>query len=350
MGGYFGKMEGSRRIVVVGVGSIGRRHARLLKEHQTELLVELCEPSQQMLDQAAKEDWFEHISTVHSDFPAMLGTEPYAVIICTPHHLHCDMTVAALKAGCHVLCEKPMSDNLADAERMAAAAQEAARTLVIGFNNHFHPVVIRLKELVDTGTLGAIRHAHAHIGTLVTLLNSGSRYQKDLEGALLLDYAHQPDLLYWLLGKVPRGVYMQGVSPGPVLETSTPNVAVVTLDFEPEEQLVATYHLNYIQMPERSTLELTGDRGWAVVDMKTGRITLGLTGDRDQANQGGTITEELVESERDPMYVAEHSDFLQAAEGGAVQGVRAADGLVSMRVIDAALRSYRGGGRVAVAL
>ena len=121
------------------------------------------------------------------------------VVISTPQTLHKKQTIVALQAGCHVLCEKPMSDNLENARAMHAAALSAKTILNIGFQNHFHPAFIRIKSMIEEGILGNVLYAHFHVGTYVTLVNSLSRHQRDLEGALFFDYAHQPDLFIGFL-------------------------------------------------------------------------------------------------------------------------------------------------------
>ena len=103
-----------RRIAVVGCGSIGRRHARVLSARQ-ELAVELCESHPDHLQRALRE--VGEVPT-HASFESLLATRPELVVIATPHRLHAEMSIRSLQAGCHVLCEKPMSDSLAQARRM----------------------------------------------------------------------------------------------------------------------------------------------------------------------------------------------------------------------------------------
>ncbi len=96
-----------RRVVIVGIGSIGRRHARLLRERK-DIAVEVFEPSADMLTRAERE---LGPLVKHESFELMLATQPDVVWICTPNPLHAPQTVAALGAGCHVFCEKPMSNS-----------------------------------------------------------------------------------------------------------------------------------------------------------------------------------------------------------------------------------------------
>lgn len=317
-----------RRIAVVGCGSIGQRHARLLAQ-RPDLSVELCDPHTNCLAAAAA---VIGETRSYSGFGEMLATRPDMVVIATPHSLHAEQTLASLRAGVHVLCEKPMSDNLADAERMAEAAAGGGPVLDFGFTLHFHPGLRRLKSLIASGELGAVLHVRCRVGTYATLTCSRSRHQAALEGALLFDYVHQPDIFYWLLGAEPAGVYMTAVMGGDLPLRSTPNVADLTLDYD--APLLGSIHLNYVQMPQRHEYEIVGDRAWAILDMETNRLRIGRR--REEAE-----TCEDIVVERDRLFEAEHQAFLDAVEGRRNPESPAPIALVSMRVVDAALRSWK---------
>src|SRR6266487_877198 len=78
-----------------------------------------------------------------------------AVYVATPVHLHAEQTIAAAEAGKHVLCEKPMAMGAAECDRMIAACRAAGVRLGIAYYRHFYPAVIRAKELISSGAIGA---------------------------------------------------------------------------------------------------------------------------------------------------------------------------------------------------
>lgn len=316
------------RIIVVGLGSIGKRHARLLAGRD-DMTVELCEPNETIL-RAACEELGE--LTSYDSYDAALASKPDMVVIATPHTVHADQTVAALDAQIHVLCEKPMSDSVEGAQRMVDAAARSSAVLNIGFMLHFHPALRRIKELIDSGRLGQIMHVHARVGTYITLVNSLSRYQSRLEGALLLDYAHQPDVLHWWLGHTPRGAYVAGGKAGSMELQSNPNFLAITLDFD--EPMIATTHLNYAQMPQRHEYEVVGDKAWALFNVDEGVLRIGTRSDQ-------SIVEETFGQQRDEMYIAEHQAFVDAVEGRRAPESPAEDAIVSMRIIEAAMQSLQ---------
>ena len=97
----------------------------------------------------------------------MENREIDAVSVCLPNHLHAEVTTAALKAGKHVLCEKPMATTMKDCEAMVATAEMVGKKLVIGHNQLLTPAHKRAKELIDSGLIGEIltfRTTFAHGG------------------------------------------------------------------------------------------------------------------------------------------------------------------------------------------
>lgn len=325
------------RFVVVGLGSIGRRHARLLSG-RGDVAVEWCEADAGALAAARAE--LPPAARIHASFEAMLATRPELVLVATPHQAHVEQTVAALATGAHVLCEKPMADTLAGATRLLEAAERSDRVLTFGFHLHFHPGLRRLAELVTGGALGTVVHFHCRVGSYITLVNSRSRHQSQVEGALLMDYTHQPDVLYWMLRQKPAGVYARGGRGGSPELTSNPNFIAVDCDYA--QPVIGTVHLNYLQMPERHDYEVVGDEAWARLDFNAGRLWIGRRKD-------STVAEESFDTQRDPVYAAEHQAFLDAVAGRRAPESPARDAIVSMQIIEAAMASWRSGGRVALA-
>ena len=316
------------RVVIVGLGSIGRRHARLLAS-RGDLEVEWCESSADSLE-SAKDEMGEP-SFVHASFEDAVASRPQMLVIATPHAQHVDQSIAALKAGIHVLCEKPLSDSLSAAKDLAAVAENGRAVFTVGFQLHFHPALQRVKALIEEGVVGSVHDVHALVGTYITLINSKSTYQAGLLGALFMDYAHQPDVFYYLLGKVPSGIYATGRQGGRLPLQSNPNVAVVVCDYE--DSLIATIHLNYLQMPDRHEYEIIGDQGWISVDMFKGKMIIGKQSD-------GSTRVETFPNDKDSWYQSEHSAFLEAIAGKRPPESPARDAIVSMEVIDAAIRSF----------
>ncbi len=157
------------------------------------------------------------IGRVHSSYDALLADpEVDAVYNPLPNSLHCEWTIRALHAGKHVLCEKPIASNAAEAERMAQAAQQTERVLVEAFHWRYHPLAARLREIIGSGELGAVRHVEAHL-CIPLLLPGDIRYKLDLGGGATMDTGcYAISIMRFLAGAEPEVVHAEArlSSPG----------------------------------------------------------------------------------------------------------------------------------------
>jgi predicted dehydrogenase len=146
------------------------------------------------------------IPTVHADYEALLGDPALdAIYNPLPNGLHCEWTIRALEAGKHVLCEKPMASNAAEAERMAEAAEKAGRVLVEAFHWRYHPLAARMREVVR-GELGELRHVEASL--CIPLIAPGNiRYRYELGGGAAMDAGcYTINMVRWLAEAEPEVV------------------------------------------------------------------------------------------------------------------------------------------------
>lgn len=106
------------------------------------------------------------VRNLYTDFRAMLAEEALDIVSVATHaHLHAELTVAAAEAGVKaVLCEKAMATNLPDADRMIDACREAGTTLCVLYHNRWDPLMVRVKELVDEGTIGKLISIAGNMG------------------------------------------------------------------------------------------------------------------------------------------------------------------------------------------
>ncbi len=149
------------RIGIIGTGIIGQGH---LREYQALPDVRIVAVAD--LDGAkAREVAARHPGAVaYEDYHDLLRRDDIdAVDVCLHNNLHRDATVAALKAGKHVFCEKPIAGTFADGKVMVEAAREANRMLHVQMNTLFSPAIWAAKQLVDEGRLGDLYHARAYV-------------------------------------------------------------------------------------------------------------------------------------------------------------------------------------------
>jgi UDP-N-acetyl-2-amino-2-deoxyglucuronate dehydrogenase len=189
-------------IAVVGVGHIGSQHAK----HASTLgnLVAVCDVKQDRARMIAE----QYHCKAYFSLDELLASEKALdlVAICTPNWLHAEHSIKALKAGCNVLCEKPMAISVPDCERMIHTAEETNRRLFIVKQNRFNPPVKALKKVIDEGKLGKILDVQVNC-----FWNRNREYYTSSDwrgklkqdgGTLFTQYSHFIDLLYWLVGDV----------------------------------------------------------------------------------------------------------------------------------------------------
>lgn len=150
----------------------------------------------------------EHeVSRHHASYEALLDdADVDAVYIPLPNSLHHEWTLRALDAGKHVLCEKPLASNAVQAREMAQAAEHAGKLLVEGMHYRHHPYAAAVRDVLDSGALGAIQHIEAALCVPI-LRRSDIRYQYELGGGALMDLGcYVVNLVRWIAGSQPKVV------------------------------------------------------------------------------------------------------------------------------------------------
>ncbi|TWT96275.1 Gfo/Idh/MocA family protein [Neorhodopirellula pilleata] len=190
------------QFAVVGCGRIAGRHAEHIGNNGT--LVATADAVLERAQAMAE----PHSAKAFSSLEEMLvmADEIDVVSVCSPNGLHAEHTIAALQAGCHVLCEKPMAITSYDCGRMIQAAERANRRLFVVKQNRFNPPVAAVKQALDEGRLGKLYS----IGLNCFWNRNPAYYTNDpWKGSLGLDggtlytqFSHFIDLMYWMAGDV----------------------------------------------------------------------------------------------------------------------------------------------------
>lgn len=143
----------------------------------------------------------------HGGATALLADETVeAVYVATPHPFHHDAVLAALAAGKHVLCEKPIGMSLAEVDAMQAAAREHGRTLMEAWMYRCHPQTLRLQDLLRDGVIGEPRHVQAAFSFNAPFDPAGRLWNKALGGGGILDVGGYPLSYARMVAGVAQGV------------------------------------------------------------------------------------------------------------------------------------------------
>ncbi|MHB9032294.1 MAG: Gfo/Idh/MocA family protein, partial [Anaerolineae bacterium] len=161
----------------------------------------ICDTNFERAKQVAQD---KNIPQAFPDAASMLAAvKPDLVSVCVPNVFHKPMAIAALEAGAHVLCEKPMALHYADAQAMVAAAKAANRSLTIGHHMRFSPAIVAMHGAITAGKLGELYYAKASYLRRSGIPGYGSWFtNKDLAGggAMLDIGCHILDASLWFLG------------------------------------------------------------------------------------------------------------------------------------------------------
>jgi len=189
------------RVGVIGAGAIGKIHVDAYRQVPDAEVVAIAEKGNKRAKERAAvcgvDRWF-------GDYRKMLAQgEIDAVSVCTPNYLHCRQTLDALKAGKHVICEKPMAMNVTESKRMVAAAKKAKRTFMMAFCQRFAATGQAARKMVDAGELGAIYHVRIEYIRRRGIPGLGGWFTRKEQagGGPMLDVGvHFLDLALWLCG------------------------------------------------------------------------------------------------------------------------------------------------------
>jgi predicted dehydrogenase len=262
-----------------------------------------------------------------------------AVIVCTPPSMHAAISIAALNAGKHVLCEKPLARSSVEASKMLVSAEKNARALKCGFNHRYHPSLKGIKTMIDQGALGDVFYVRANYG-----IGTRAGYEKEWRvdsrsvsgGQLMEQGIHLVDLARWYLGEFSEVFAM------------TSNFFIKTEPFEDNafvtlrtrEGRVAFLHASLTEWKNTFGLEIYGSEGYAV---STGlRGSYGAeTLSYGRREPGKPFSEQITEFRgEDTCWVDEWLDF-RAEASTALNLDSALDGLKAIQVVEKAYESAR---------
>ncbi|MEZ5028766.1 MAG: Gfo/Idh/MocA family oxidoreductase [Ferruginibacter sp.] len=186
---------------IIGCGRIAQRHAEHIQNNGS--LLAVCDIVKDKADTLA----LKYGAKSYTDFEKLLQENQNldVVAVCTPNGLHAQHSIAALKAGFHVLCEKPMALSVQDCGDMINAAERANRRLFIVKQNRFNPPVAAVKKILDEGRLGKIYSVQLNCfwNRNEAYYHNSWKGTKELDGGTLFtQFSHFIDLLYWLIGDI----------------------------------------------------------------------------------------------------------------------------------------------------
>ncbi|HJN62249.1 MAG TPA: Gfo/Idh/MocA family oxidoreductase, partial [Candidatus Parcubacteria bacterium] len=205
------------KFLIIGYGSIGKRHANNLKfilKSERDIII-YRQPGEKKVP--GLKTFF--------NLKDALSEKPNAVVIATPTNSHIPIALKCAKAGTHLFIEKPVSNNLKDIKKLTKLIKRNNLITMIGCCLRFHPGLKHTKDLIAEKTIGKIISVIAQAGQYLPDWRAGVKYQntysakKSLGGGVVLDLIHELDYLYWLFGEVKSVFAFTGKSSNLTIDT-----------------------------------------------------------------------------------------------------------------------------------
>lgn len=312
--------------LIVGCGSIGKRHARVLHEIGVRDL-RACDPVAEQ-----REALRVQVPTVklYDSFEAGLNEKPTCVFLCTPPWLHVPQAIQAIRAGAHVFSEKPLSDSLEGVDELETLAARENKKVMVGLCFRFHEGLVKAKRFVDEGHIGRVVSIRALMGEHLPDVRPDYRTLFSAQKTGAFDLMHDIDLAIWFANQPVRRV-QSTFGTFSDIGIAAPDVVELLIDFA--DRCVATVHLDFFQRPRRRQIEIIGTRGVVIVEFaRWERCTVSLF------EAGRWLHDELA-TDRDDMFRAEDREFLQAIVEDKPMGCTIAEARKSLAVVLAAQKS-----------
>lgn len=326
-------------VAVVGAGGWGKNHIRNFHQIDSCRLKTICDLNEKVL--AAHKATCADVETT-TDASQVFGDEEIdAVVIATRAPSHYKLTCEAISAGKHVLVEKPMTLGLAEAEDLVKRADEAGCVLMVGHLLEYHPCVLRLKELVDSGELGTVRYMYCQRVNLGVV-------HKD-ENAWWSLGPHDVSVILFLFGAQPLTVTAQGQA---CLQRGVEDLVFAQLKFS--DNRMAHIHVSWLDPHKIRKMTLIGSDKMATFDDmepaekirvydKGVDVAGSVVGwDRSLSLRTGDIL--IPKTPTGEPLRAECLHFLECVEKGIQPRSDGRDGLRVVRVLEAAQRSLEADG------
>ena len=252
-------MNSSINFAIVGCGRIAQRHAEHISKRGQ--LVAVCDIVQEKAEQLAA----AYGAKAYTNYADMLANEKEidVIAVCSPNGLHAQHSIDGLKAGFHVLCEKPMGLTVKECGEMIQTAERANKRLFAIKQNRYNPPVAAVKELIDAGKLGNVLSVQLSCfwNRNIDYYANSWKGTKDLDGGTLFtQFSHFIDLLYWLIGDIEDvAAYMGNFAHQGIIEFE--DTGVVILKFTNGAIGTVNYTVNSYDKNMEGSLTIFGDKG-----------------------------------------------------------------------------------------
>ena len=246
--------------LICGLGSIGYRHLKILRKIGNfgiwAYSTGKSTIEQQRRNETPPDRVFDNLETA-------LEAGPDAALITNPTFLHLDVANPIAKKQIPLFIDKPLDSDLSKVDTFHQIVKTNQVPVLVGFNLMFHPAILKISELLEEQSIGDVIAASAHWGEYLPEWHPWENYKSayaarsDMGGGVVLTMCHELNYLTYLFGKVDRCMAME-------FRKRKLNITAeegVNILMEHESGVHSNVHLNFIQKPDRRTLEVIGEKG-----------------------------------------------------------------------------------------
>jgi predicted dehydrogenase len=332
------------RLLVVGLGSAGKRHVRVARGLLPNVRIVALRRSDSV---APDEPDVERCVVAVAE---ALAFKPQVAVVANPATHHFAITQALIDAGVHVLIEKPLAHESSGLAELLATARQRRVTVMTAYNLRFAPSLIHFREQVRSQVVGPVLSVRAEVGQHLPNWRPQTDYRRsvsarrDLGGGVLLELSHEIDYLRWIFGEVEwvRATCARQSR----LEIDVEDTAHLTLKIAPSpagRAVIAALNLDFIRHDTTRVCTAICEGGslrWN-----------GITGVVEIFSAGGKEWREVFRHppQRDETYVAEWIHFMNCVDETSQPSISGEEGLATLKIVEAARQAAESGHRVAVA-
>jgi predicted dehydrogenase len=331
------------RILIVGYGSIGKRHLRLARHFFPDADIRILRHQHTDEVPYLSNGCMNRIEDAFTFAPQM-------AVIANPAPYHLTVAQGLAQIGVHLLIEKPLSSAADGVAQLLQTCKDLGAVLLTGYNLRYLPSLQRFRECLLEGLIGNVLSVRCEIGQYLPAWRPDADYRQgvsarsELGGGALLELSHEIDYLRWLFGDVDW--VRATLSRQSDLELDVEDTAHLILGFVPSSeshQLIGSLTLDFIRHDTTRLLTAIGSNGSLRWNGITGQVSL-------YPSDGNSWLELFQQQQnRDDSYVAEWQNFVACVTGHELPLITGEDGLKVLHIIEAARSSSDSGCQVSVA-
>ena len=328
------------KLLVIGCGSIGKRHLRNLNALGIDQLV-ACDPDPNRLSGLSGQPG---VCSLYQDYTEAFQRhrDVKAALICTPTNLHITPALFLAQQGVHLFIEKPLSDTWDGVDELVGIAKSNQIITMMGMCYRFHPGLLRIKALIEGARIGKVYSATEFAGQYLPDWQPDRDYrgsytaQRALGGGVILSSIHSLDYARWLFGEITHIACYSGRHSDLAIDVED----MVSFTMSSSRGVLVEIHLDFLQRAKLHRMVVVGERGTIEWDFMANHMRI---------LEPGKPAESIgYEFQINDMYTAELREFLSCVRTGARPAVDVEEGSRTLRLALTAKSASQRGSRLPV--